>query len=93
MQLTTNEELELKYMQALGMKWIAKDEDTGTVFAYENRPKRMAGEDCAEWRIDDGDFEVQRIGEYDFLNSTDQPMEIDKILMENGWDVPLVEPK
>ena len=37
MQLTANEELELRYMQARGFKWIARDESE-EVYAYDTMP-------------------------------------------------------
>ena len=92
MQLTANEELELRYMQALGFKWIAKEKE-GVVFAFEFKPKMMAGEDCGEWRAEDGNCQLMALGKYDIIEWIDEPMEIDKLLRENGWDIPLVEPK
>lgn len=91
MQFTANEELELRYMQALGLKWIAK-EHNGNVFAYEVKPRMVAGEECGEWTTDEGEWEFMKLGVYNFLKWEDEPLEIDKLLMENGWDVPLVEP-
>ena len=90
MQLTANEELELKYMQALGYKWIARDGDRKSrVFAWQIKPNR--GE--IEWIHDESEVRWLHVGEYDFLKWEDGPMEIDKLLMKNGWDIPLVEPK
>ena len=91
MQLTANEELELRYMQALGLKWIAKEKE-GVVFAFEFKPKMMAGEDHGEWRVEDGNFEIMALGKYNFIEWIDEPMEIDKLLRDNGKNIELIEP-
>lgn len=91
MQLTANEELELRYMQALGLKWIAKEKE-GVVFAFEFKPKMMAGEEHGEWRVEDGNFEIMALGKYDFIEWIDEPMEIDKLLRDNGKNIELIEP-
>ena len=87
MQLTDNEELELRYMQALGYKWIARDMNR-EVFAHNGEPYRSG----IDW-VNNGDYECMTLGKYDFLKWEDEPMEIDKLLRENGKDVELVYPK
>ena len=88
MQLTANEELELRYMQALGYKWIARDK-TGEVFAYKTKPYR----ENVCFGCENNDYVPCSLGEYEELDFETKPLEIDKLLMENGWDIPLVEPK
>ena len=94
MQLTANEELELRYMQARGFKWIARDENK-EVYAYEMMPYKSAGIPGSSnkyYANNDGDYIECPVGEYEFLKWEDEPLEIDKLLRENG-DIPLVEPK
>lgn len=92
MQLTAKEELELRYMQALGHKWIARDNGKyKEVNAYTVKPSRYTS--YQGWNGINGDIGDIQLGEYNFLKWEDEPMEIDKLLMENGWDVPLVEPE
>lgn len=33
------------------------------------------------------------IAKHEYITFEDGPLEIDKLLRENGWDIPLVEPK
>lgn len=95
MQLTAKEELELRYMQALGHRWIARDKEIGcydsAVWAYKEKPTKQKN----SWKSNDTLTDICGacvLGEYNFLKWEDEAMEIDKLLMENGWDVPLVEP-
>ena len=90
MQLTANEELELRYMQALGFKWIARDANEN-VYAYDIKPYIKFVKNVYT-NGDEGDYMECEIGEYDFLKWEDEPLEIEKLLRENG-DIPLVEPK
>ena len=94
MQLTANEELELRYMQALGFKWIARDANEN-VYAYDIKPYikfiKLIGKNVYT-NGDEGDYMRCEIGEYDFLKWEDEPLEIDKLLRENGKDVELVYP-
>ena len=95
MQLTANEELELRYMQARGFEWIARDESE-EVYAYDIMPYIVEGyRGCRSgfYVSGVGDYMECVVGEYEFLNWKDEPLEIEKLLRENGWDVPLVEPK
>ena len=92
MQLTTNEELELRYMQALGYKWIARDNSKyKEVNVYTVKPSRYTS--YQGWNGFNGDIGDIQLGEYDFLKWEDEPLEIEKLLRENGRDIPLVEPK
>ena len=95
MRLTANEELELRYMQARGFKWIARDcadsYNIKKVWVYKARPTRREN----DWVSNDDsidDYGECNLGEYAFLKWEDEPMEIEKLLRENG-DIPLVEPK
>lgn len=91
MRLTANEELELRYMQALGFKWIARDGGKyKEVNAYTVKPSRYTY--FQGWNGINGDIGDIQLGEYDFLKWEDEPMEIEKLLRESG-DIPLVEPK
>lgn len=81
MQLTSNEELELRYMQALGYKWIARDMNC-EVFAHKEKPYMSV----IDW-VNDSDYECMPLGRYEFLKWEDNPIEIYKILKENGKDV------
>ena len=82
MQLTANEELELRYMQARGFKWIARDESE----------EGCRGCRSGFYVSGVGDYMECVVGEYEFLNWKDEPLEIEKLLRKNG-DIPLVEPK
>ena len=98
MQLTQLEEIELKYLKAKGFKYIARHE-IGTVEAFKEKPVRSKSTGYSIWvigRLPVLDFSLYfktDLGAYDFLKWEDGPLEIDKLLMENGWDIPLVEPK
>ena len=95
MQLTANEELELRYMQARGFKWIARDENE-EVCAYDTMPyiaEVYPGCVSRYYANNGGDYLKCTVGRYEFLKWKDEPLEIDKLLRENGRDIPLVEPK
>ena len=97
--LTKNEEIELKYLQVKGFKWIVRLEN-GRLEAYKEKPNRDKRGACyGTWVI--GEYPIKdfslftdlELGEYKFLKWEDEPMDINKILAEDGWDIPLVEPK
>lgn len=85
MQLTENEVLELSYMKALGMNCIARDK-SGEMFAYEDNPHRFE-----KAFLGKGNYLI-KLGEYDFIKWEDEPIEINKLLIENGLDIHLVYP-
>ena len=103
MQLTANEELELRYMQALGFKWIARHE-IGSVEIFKEEPVLESSIGFTKhgyeiWVIEGNypinDFSLMRrpeIAKHEYITFEDGPLEIDKLLRENG-DIPLVEPK
>ena len=97
MQLTVKEEVELKYMQLMGYKWIAKysDEQRVRVYAYIEKPYKLRFENCKKSvyvssKI--GNRTCCNVGEYEFLNDENSLMEIDKLLRDNGKNIELIEP-
>lgn len=97
MQLTVKEEIELKYMQLLGYKWIARDsgEKRVKVCAYIDEPYKVRFENCEQsvyLSSGTGDCACCNVGEYEFLNDENSLMEIDKLLRDNGKNIELIEP-
>lgn len=96
--LTALEEIELKYLQAKGFKYIARHH-IGSLEAFKEKPVRNYGPGHPTWVI--GSYPIQNhtlyheleLDKYEFIKWEDEPMEIDKLLRENGWDIPLVYPE
>ena len=88
--LTDNEILELTYMQKLGYKYIARDDNYECfVYAYFNKPFRN---DNNTWIDKTTDYICCKLGKYNFLSWNDEPMSIDKLLSDTIKPIELVYP-